>query len=280
MPLSAAVGVKMDLHPPIATLKNLESATTPDQGAATSPAPVREPRSNAPTGEAGRDERSPPSNADAFPSVEATEADPGHVPDPGIAALAESLLGPLDLFLERLNAAIGSEIGVAGPNDSARLEIDDDGEAQAFEDIALDVVVCGAAPAIASITCATLAARTIARAVAGRGALDRASGEALLSSWIETARAVASARGREGLLRLLPTARRLAHRCDDQGDRVASIAAAMRRVAARIAADSDRGRPTRRAPRRRDSEGARAGAAMPRRRGAFEGQEELMLRAR
>lgn len=244
----------MDLQSSVAGPKLTDGAVERGKDVVIATAPPSE-QLSAGSNNPSRDEQVVAANADVF-QADAREAGPGRLPDSAIAALAVSLLEPVDLFLQRLGAAVGSKVAFDGPSDLYEEEI-------AFEGIATDAVD-EIAPAAAAVICAALAARIFARAVVGHQILDHARSEALLSGWIETARSVVAVRGQEGLLRLLPTARRLALRHDEEGDRIAAIAAAMHHVASRISAGSARTKRATGAPRRHDSEGAGTGAATTR----------------
>jgi hypothetical protein len=247
----------MDLQSSVAGPKLTDGAVERGKDVVIATAPPSE-QLSAGSNNPSRDEQVVAANADVF-QADAREAGPGRLPDSAIAALAVSLLEPVDLFLQRLGAAVGSKVAFDGPSDL----YEGDEEEIAFEGIATDAVD-EIAPAAAAVICAALAARIFARAVVGHQILDHARSEALLSGWIETARSVVAVRGQEGLLRLLPTARRLALRHDEEGDRIAAIAAAMHHVASRISAGSARTKRATGAPRRHDSEGAGTGAATTR----------------
>jgi hypothetical protein len=77
-------------------------------------------------------------------------------------------------------------------------------------------------------------ARSLVQTKTGFGPAD---GEALLSAWLDVARAIFAARGSEGLTRLLPTAKLVVVKSAGR-ESAREIAAAMSRVAARIAADA------------------------------------------
>jgi hypothetical protein len=194
------------------------------------------------------------------------------------ASLVGYLIEPLDRFFEVLNNIVDDEVVSAARADLRQPQTSED-EAAALDALVLNAV-CETTPAAAATIAAALAARTFAGTVFGSRALQQLESEALVGAWIETARAIVDVRGPEGLMRLLPAARRLALRSLEKEEPVAAIADAMRRVAARITADPASGRPAERASAKRARESARAGANGVRRRSAFECGEEVTLSAR
>jgi len=154
-----------------------------------------------------------------------------------MSSIAASVGGERAEFMRSLYRAVG-----AGISPAARRRLNRGGdwrrdESAAFERL-VDVVVDGAKPPTAAAICAALAARTVARSlVRTKTGFGPADGEALLSAWLDVARAIFAARGSEGLFRLLPTAKLVVLKSSGR-ESAREIAASMSRVAARIAADA------------------------------------------
>jgi hypothetical protein len=154
-----------------------------------------------------------------------------------MSSIAASVAGERAEFMRSLYRAVGDGISPA-----ARRRLNRGGdwrrnELAAFERL-VDVVVDGAKPQTAAAICAALATRTVARSlVRTKTGFGPADGEALLSAWLDVARAIFAARGSEGLTRLLPTAKLVVIKSTGR-ESAREIAAAVSRVAARIAADA------------------------------------------
>lgn len=163
-----------------------------------------------------------------------------------LSSVAAAMTGDLAIFLLILGRAIDADIFPAARRSLHRGGAPTFDEGAALERlvaVAIAVAVEEAKPSAAATICAALAARTVARSLLRtEGVIGMADGEALLAAWLDAARAVAAARGCDGLRRLLPTARHLARRTAGRGEPAAEIATTMRRVAARIAADPSLGR--------------------------------------
>jgi hypothetical protein len=187
--------------------------------------------------DAGSQDREPP-GAGSPESTAAASAEPSiasaAVPS---ASVACALTGERAAFLEILCAAAEAEISPAIRRSFRRAGNPGAGETAAFERL-IDVVVDEAEPPDAALICAALAARTVARSLPrAEAGVGEADGEALIAAWLETARAIAAARGAAGLRRLLPTAGLLARKSAGRGEPAAEIATTMRRIAARIVAE-------------------------------------------
>jgi hypothetical protein len=153
------------------------------------------------------------------------------------SSVALALTGERAAFLEILCAAAGADVPPAVRRGFRRAGNPASSETAAFERL-VDDVVDEATPSLAAPICAALAARTVARCLPGAEAgVGAADAEALLAAWLETARAIAAARGAAGLRRLLPTAALLARKSAGRGEPAAEIATTMRRIAARIVAE-------------------------------------------
>jgi hypothetical protein len=154
-----------------------------------------------------------------------------------LSSVAAFLMEDCPTFIDSLSRAVEPDVAPAILRKLRRTAHSASSEAAAFERLAA-VTIHDAKPDAAAKICAALAARTAG--LAARRA-NRASGPIdaveLFTAWLETARAMIAARGREGLHRLLPTARLVARKSAERGDSAVEIAATMRRIAARILAE-------------------------------------------
>jgi hypothetical protein len=153
---------------------------------------------------------------------------------PAPSSVAEVLTGDYPTFIDALLRVVEADIT---PTARRALQVaarPTPNEAAAFErlvDLAIDHTKSSSAAKI----CAALAARTAGvSARRADGNLSAADGSDLFTAWLDTARAIAAARGCAGLERLLPTARLLARKSAERGESAAEIASTMRRIAARI----------------------------------------------
>ena len=185
----------------------------------------------------GRDEsgetpgaRTAPPSDNVQPSSESLTSSPTAF----LSSVAVALTDERHAFLDALRRAAEADISPvmrSGFERAGNLASD---ESAALERL-VDVVVDEARPSHAAQICAALAARTVAQSLPNvEGRVPAKDGEALLAAWLETARAMAAARGSAGLRRLLPAAQLLARRSSERGEQATQIAATMRRIAARI----------------------------------------------
>jgi hypothetical protein len=160
------------------------------------------------------------------------------ITSPLSSSVAAGLTGDRDVFLQTLWRALEAHAPPVMRRSLYRASRSTSNEAAAFERIAA-IAITEMKPDTAATICAALAARTVAQSVFDAdGDLGVGDSGALLAAWLEAAKAVAAVRGCDGLLRLMPTARKLAHRVAEDGEAATDIAAMVRRVAARIVADS------------------------------------------
>jgi hypothetical protein len=149
--------------------------------------------------------------------------------DSAISAVADVLTSDRTAFLQFLGYAVDADNSPTTRAGLYREVYRGSDETSAFEQLVAHELKAATAATI----CAALATRTVAQSLLdAKGVFGMEHCEALLAAWLDVARAVAAARGSRGLLRLMPTATRLAER----GELAAEIAAAMHRVATRIAA--------------------------------------------
>jgi hypothetical protein len=180
-----------------------------------------------------------------------------------LSSVAAAMTSGRTKFLQILSRAVDADISPAVRRSLHRASNPASDEAAAFEWL-VDHAVEEAKPSAAATICAALAARTVARTLLRTDdVFALADVEALLAGWLDAARAVAAARGTEGLCRLLPAARQLARRTAGRGERAAEIAAAMRRVAGRIAAGPSFGRTVGVPPQGREHDRTSGGIADP-----------------
>jgi hypothetical protein len=179
--------------------------------------------------------------------------------DAPLSSVAAALTGDRDAFLQVLSRAVEADPAPAVRRSLYRASLLASDETAAFERL-VAVAIAEAKPITAATICAALAARTVAQSLLeAEGSLGLADREGLLAAWLDAAHAVAAVRGPDGLLRLMPTARKLARRTAGGGEPATEIAITMRRVAARIAADSSIGSAARASPNRREDERMRRG---------------------
>jgi hypothetical protein len=170
--------------------------------------------------------------------------------EPAPSSVAEVLIGDYPTFIDALLRAVEGDVTPAAHRALHLAARPTPNEAAAFErlvDLAIDHTKSSAAAKI----CAALAARTAGLAVrrANRN-VDAADGSDLFTAWLETARAIAAARGCAGLERLVPAARLFARKSAEHSRSAADIASTMRRITERIVDELSLQRaPGSRAPR-------------------------------
>jgi hypothetical protein len=197
-----------------------------------------------------------------------------------LSSIAAAMTGDRAIFLQILSRAVDADISPAARRSLQRGSNPASDEAAAFERL-VAVAIDEAKPSTATTICAALAARTVARSLLdAERVFGMAEGEAMLSGWLDTARAVAAARGSDGLLRLLPTARKLARRTTGRSEPAAEIATTMRRVAARIAADLSLDREVHGPPEGRENDRMLGGMPDFPRRIVIQGQVEFTFHTR
>jgi hypothetical protein len=160
--------------------------------------------------------------------------------DAALPSMAAAMTGDRSKFLHILGNALAAELSPAMRGKLLRA-----GESRWDEMTTLSRLVGNAIvqmePATAAVIAAALAARTVGRSLLQAGIrLGTADREALLAAWFDAARAIVAVRGPDGLRRLLPAAAHVARRPPGIGKSGAEIAAATRRVAARIAEEPPR----------------------------------------
>jgi len=200
--------------------------------------------------------------------------------DSTLSSVAAAMTGDRAIFLRILSRTVDADNSPAVRRSLHREGNPASDEAAAFERL-VAVAVDEVKPSTAATICAALAARTVARSLLrAEGVFGTSDGEALLAAWLDAARAVAAARGSDGLRRLLPTARLLARRTAGRGEPAAEIATTMRRIAARIAADPSLGRAFNDPPEGYEHDRMLRGMSGPPRRIVIHGPVEITFPAR
>ena len=184
--------------------------------------------------------------------------------EPGPSSVAEVLTGEYPTFIDALLRVVEADITPTARRLLQLAARPTPTEAAAFErlvDLAIDHTKSSSAAKI----CAALAARTAGvSACRANGNLSVADGSDLFTAWLDTARAIAAARGCAGLERLLPTARLLARKSAERGESATEIASTMRRIAARIVEELSLGRaPESRAARKQQDLAGRSRTLSP-----------------
>jgi hypothetical protein len=197
------------------------------------------------------------------------------------SSLAAALRGDRGTFLQVLDRVVDGGVPPAAQDALSQDAGDPSDESAAFEKI-VAALVADRSPLTAVVVGSAFAARTVARVLFRTdNDFDTTAAEALLTAWLDAARALLKLRGAEGLLRLVPAARNLARRAAGHRDVAPVIADAMRRVASRIAgAEPSVEQTPRHVPERREHERTRSGAFGLPRRIVIHGQMQLIFHPR
>jgi hypothetical protein len=164
----------------------------------------------------------------------ATADIPGASGEPAPSSVAEVLIGDYPTFIDALLRVVKGDVTPAAHRALHLAARPTPNEAAAFERL-VDFAIDHTKSSVAAKICAALAARTAGLAVRrANGNVDAADGSNLFTAWLETARAIAAARGCAGLERLVPAARLFARKSAEHSRSAAEIASTMRRIAERI----------------------------------------------
>jgi hypothetical protein len=166
------------------------------------------------------------------------------------SSVTEVLIGDYPTFIDALLRVVEGDVTPAAHRALHLAARPTPNEAAAFERL-VDLAIDHTKSSVAAKICAALAARTAGLAVRrSNGNVDAADGGDLFTACLETARAIAAARGCAGLERLVPAARLFARKSAEHSTSAAEIASTMRRIAARIVDELSLERaPGSRAPR-------------------------------